>query len=516
MSCRCRSLDRQGRRFFAAARVLVFRAALDFPPAAPYIEHMRIHLLALLTLATAVSAQPPDSVWSRTYGGRGDVVCHALDTCRGGGFILGGAAAVGSMQAAFFVRTDARGDTLWTRALFPSRVSSCRAVCALSNGGFAAVGSVENPAGQHLEAWLLLLTAAGDTISSRVFGSARHDEFHDVIATPDGGLLLTGSRQTVAGTYDGWAVRINAAGHVQWNRTYGGAQDDALFAGAALTDGGFALAGYTYSDGAVGADVLLVRVNAAGDTLWTRRYDGSREEICTVLRVTASGLLLAGGRELGGGGGADGLAMHTDSLGNLLWSHTFGGEGWDWFTGAQPAADGAWLFAGTTFRLDHENFDFWLIELSGAGDSLWGGTYGGSDDETCSAFVRTQRGYALAGAVRSHSTGESAVLLLKLGDDPVRAAPEQNPSPVLAAQLDCWPNPFNDRTRIRFTVPQPGRIQLALYDIMGRKIAVIVDERRSAGLHWIDFDAGALPSGIYFCRLTGSGIVMDHKMFLIR
>lgn len=85
-----------------------------------------------------------------------------------------------------------------------------------------------------------------------------------------------------------------------------------------------------------------------------------------------------------------------------------------------------------------------------------------------------------------------------------------------------FPNPFNPQTTIRFHLRKPGIVTLVVYDLLGRKIAVLVDGKRSAGNYRVDFSAEDLSSGIYFCSLwfnpenSGRGFTQTRRMVLIR
>jgi hypothetical protein len=76
--------------------------------------------------------------------------------------------------------------------------------------------------------------------------------------------------------------------------------------------------------------------------------------------------------------------------------------------------------------------------------------------------------------------------------------------PSVFALLQNYPNPFNPKTGIRFQVPGVSDVRLSVYDILGREVAVLVNERKAAGTHEVPFDATGLASGVYIYRLTAS------------
>jgi hypothetical protein len=79
-----------------------------------------------------------------------------------------------------------------------------------------------------------------------------------------------------------------------------------------------------------------------------------------------------------------------------------------------------------------------------------------------------------------------------------------------------FPNPFNPTTTIRFALPESSRARLQVYDILGRRVAVLVDGLRTAGFHQVSFDASRFASGVYLYRLEAGGKVFTKKMMLIK
>ena len=80
----------------------------------------------------------------------------------------------------------------------------------------------------------------------------------------------------------------------------------------------------------------------------------------------------------------------------------------------------------------------------------------------------------------------------------------------------AYPNPFTSRTTLSFTLPRVEDIHLAIYDMLGREVAVLVDGTRPAGAQTITFDAAELPSGVYLYRLDAGGTVLTQRLTLVR
>jgi hypothetical protein len=79
-----------------------------------------------------------------------------------------------------------------------------------------------------------------------------------------------------------------------------------------------------------------------------------------------------------------------------------------------------------------------------------------------------------------------------------------------------YPNPFNPSTNIKFELPKSSDVKLSVYDVLGREVSVLVNERRNAGVHEVKFDAAGLSSGVYFYRMQAGSFVVTKKLLLIR
>jgi hypothetical protein len=78
-----------------------------------------------------------------------------------------------------------------------------------------------------------------------------------------------------------------------------------------------------------------------------------------------------------------------------------------------------------------------------------------------------------------------------------------------------YPNPFNSTTTIQFTLPKRLAVTLKLYDILGGEVATLVDEELEPGEYKVTFEAGGLPSGVYFYRIQAKGFVQTRKLTLL-
>jgi hypothetical protein len=82
--------------------------------------------------------------------------------------------------------------------------------------------------------------------------------------------------------------------------------------------------------------------------------------------------------------------------------------------------------------------------------------------------------------------------------------------------LQDYPNPFNPSTTIKFELPKSSDVRLSVYDMLGREVSVLVNERRDAGVYEVKFDASELASGVYLYTLQAGDSVQSRKLLVLR
>ncbi len=110
--------------------------------------------------------------------------------------------------------------------------------------------------------------------------------------------------------------------------------------------------------------------------------------------------------------------------------------------------------------------------------------------------------------------GTEGTGVLFFSGTPVSVPPSTTPGGFELEQ--SYPNPFNPKTVIGFSLPVASDVRLSVCDLLGREVAVLVNEKRLPGRHRVEFDASALPSGVYFYRLRAGNFVDTKRAVLIR
>jgi len=317
----------------------------------------------------------------------------------------------------------AQGDTLWTKTYGGWNDDGGYSVQQTTDGGFIIAGGTTFYAhgGQPESDWDVYVVRTdenGNALWHKSYGthSWSHDEIgYSVQETQDGGFIITGKKVIYAAGYDVYLIRTDANGDTLWTRTYGGSSNDVGRSIQQTQDGGFIIAGYTASYGAGNYDVYLIKTDSSGDTLWTRTYGGSDDDYgYSVEQTQDGGFIIAGNTKSYGAGGYNVYLIKTDANGDTLWTRAYGGSDDDYGYSVQQTQDGGFIIAGWTKSYGAGDKDVYLIKTDANGDTLWTKTYGGwNDDGGYSVQQTTDDGFIIAGETDSYGAGHWDVYLIK-------------------------------------------------------------------------------------------------------
>ena len=174
-----------------------------------------------------------------------------------------------------------------------------------------------------------------------------------------------------------------------------------------------------------------------------------------------------------------------------------------------PNDDGGADITGYAYRYKESGGDFsdyMDIPESGPGEA-------NARSYTVTGLMNEQEYVFQVRAVNEHGGGLPAEVVVAL---PTVINTESEELPAEVTLSANYPNPFNPETTIRYALPQAGNVHLAVYDLLGHEVAVLVDQSKPAGNHTVRFGAGNLPSGLYVYRLHAGDDAIVRTMMLVK
>ena len=248
----------------------------------------------------------------------------------------------------------------------------------------------------------------------KTYGGSSGDLANSIIQTTDGGFAVAGNTFSKGDDYygDAWIIKLNNQGNIVWDRTYGGKGYDWANSIIQTTDGGFAVAG----ESSISHGAWIIKLDSKGNIAWDTTYSGGKYNYFKancIIQTTDGGYAVAGST----GALSDVCITKLDSQGNIVWDRTYGGSDDDEAHSIIQTTDGGFMVAGFTRSKGSGRADFWIIKLDSKGTLVWDRTYGGSyEDEAHSLIQSTDGGFMVAGSSKSKGAGWYDVWIIKLDE----------------------------------------------------------------------------------------------------
>uniref|UniRef100_A0A7V4E3P4 T9SS type A sorting domain-containing protein n=1 Tax=candidate division WOR-3 bacterium TaxID=2052148 RepID=A0A7V4E3P4_UNCW3 len=341
--------------------------------------------------------------WTGTFGGEGWDEGWSVQQTSDGGYVIAGYTASGSGgdKDVFLLKTNDLGVLEWSRAIGGSNAEDGWSVQQTPDGGYIVVGATNSFGYGGYDIYLIKTNASGDTLWTKTYGGPYDEHGHSVRRTADGGYVIGGSKYDPDNWWNMYLVKTDEFGNVCWENVYGGCFDDDGWSVRQTSDTGYILAGTTHSSSAENGDFCLVKIGRGGDTLWTLKWSFSGfDEGHSVQQTSDGGYVIAGRTKPFGANKFDIFVVKTFDDGNLMWAKTFGGsyneDGW----AVKQTHDGGYIIAGSTESFGSGGYNAYLIKLNGFGDTIWTRTYGLPYDEHAHSVQQTSDGgYILGGSM---------------------------------------------------------------------------------------------------------------------
>ncbi|MEO6902222.1 MAG: T9SS type A sorting domain-containing protein [Bacteroidia bacterium] len=280
--------------------------------------------------------------------------------------------------------------------------------------GYAMAGATSSFGNGNTDAYLLKVDSLGAIQFQKMYGGVNIDQAYCIKQTADSGLIMAGYTNSFGnGGYDMYVNKTDALGNVTWSKTYGGTNWDFAYSIQQTTDGGYIIAGGTSSYGNGNEDMYLVKINAKGDTSWTKTYGGSEDdEARSVKQTKDGGYILTGYTKSFGDSLGDIFTVKTNSIGDTLWTYTYKGATEDFSFDIIESIYNKYIIAGKTKRNNTGDFDGVTIELTLSGKFKNMDYWGGPKEDGIQSITESPTGrVAIAGYTTSFGMGGTDFLL---------------------------------------------------------------------------------------------------------
>ncbi|MHB8260074.1 MAG: T9SS type A sorting domain-containing protein [Bacteroidia bacterium] len=463
-----------------------------------------------------------DTLWTKTYGGIGDEECYAMQQTSDLGYIFIGidsSSGLGSYNV-YVVKTNANGDTLWTKSYGGSNYDFGQAVQQTTDGGYIIAGYTGSFGPGDPDIYLLKIDASGNLTWSKTYGGIYGDKAWAVRQTSDGGYIVAGITSsfgvTTNGTYnDIFLLKTTSTGNLTWSKTYGRDGDDWGYGVVQTYDGGYAITGLAQKDSLdTGSEVYLIKTDAIGDTLYTKTFNGTNyDQGLVIIQTNDSGLAIAGSAYSYGYGSGDLYLIKTNKSGGFLFASTFGGNQNDFTYAMGQTADSGFAIMGYTRSFGVDSSSFYLVKTDKNGSS-----YGCNQTNP---IPTTTNGVAIIGnptpvvgapatitANNTHTQIKSGVTII----NPCLTAGIKQTFGNNNYQVVVYPNPANTSLTLTLSKGEGTNAIIYIYDILGKLVIQHTYSPPSEG-QGEAVDISDVSAGVYQVRiLSGSELIYQTKI----
>ncbi len=372
-----------------------------------------------------IPATGPSPHFCKAIGGKNDDGGKSLIQTSDGGYAIAGATksfGAGIIDV-YLVRLDAHGNLQWTKTIGGPAREEGNSLIQTSDGGYAIAGYTESFGAGQLDVYVIKLDAHGNLQWTKTIGGPGGEIGHSLIQTSDGGYAIAGYTYFFgAGEWDVYVVKLDANGNLQWTKTIGGPESEEGYSLIQTSDGGYAIAGYTYSFGAGKEDIYVVKLDANGNLQWTKTIGGPESDwSSSLIQTSDGGYAIAGYTNSFGEGGLDVYVVKLDANGNLQWTKTIGGKNTEEGFSLIQTSDGGYAITGITSSDELPTYfgpaeaDIYVVKLDANGNLQWTKTIGGPKDDWGISLIQTSDGgYVIAGHTKSFGAGEADICIVKL------------------------------------------------------------------------------------------------------
>ena len=372
-----------------------------------------IKLLSIIFLVYVYGLSSAQVMFQKTYGGNtADGSRSVFRTIDNGYIMIGHTLSFGvGNTAVYIIKTDLNGDTLWTKTIGGINYGDYgRTVTQTTDGGYIIAGTYGGGAYIFNDILLIKIDSNANLEWTKTYGGTESDHGYSVKLTLDGGYIVAGDTGSFgADSSDVYLIKTDSNGDTLWTKIYNSPSEDFAFDMQQTIDGGYIIGG------AAGLDMYLLKTDTSGNIQWAKKIGGINKDYgYSVKQTTDGGYIFVGTTNSFLNGDDDIYLIKTDSYGDTLWTKSYGGSSQEVGTSVQQTFDNGYIVAGYTYSFGAGSHDVFLFKTDANGNLLWSKTYGGPySDMGISVLQTSDQGYVIAGNTDSYSPGSYDVYLIK-------------------------------------------------------------------------------------------------------
>jgi len=308
--------------------------------------------------------------WQKTYGQNYQDAAYAIAQTHDGGYVVAGALAREGWGI-WVMKLDPNGEVEWQKFLKGKdyEYGVAYSVQQTADGGYIAAGEFRY-GNVDTDVWILKLAPDGTMEWDKTYGGNDPDLAYFLQQTSDGGIVVAGQNDKPASETGGvWVLKLYPWGEIQWQKTYGGDKEDYARSIQQTSDGGYIVAGNTASFGAVSGDEWIMKLDSEGSVEWQQTIGGEGQDFARSIRQTTDGgYIVAGTTYTFGLGDGDIWVLKLDTKGDVEWQKTYGGYGKEEAFSIVETYDRGYAVAGFTESYGAGERDFLVMKLLPNGD----------------------------------------------------------------------------------------------------------------------------------------------------
>jgi hypothetical protein len=396
-------------------------------------SYFLISIVFLITMSTTTPASGTlelEIFFNQTYGGKqSEYASFAVETNDNGFLIAGFTNSYGAGDAdIWLLKIDSNGVPEWNKTYGTPGFETSHYIIKTDDNAYLITGRTNYYGAGDLDLLLLKVDQDGNLLWNRTMGGAGDEWMWEIEKTNDGGYVLAGRTNSYGTSLnDYWLLKTDAEGNPEWNVTLGGIEDDRARSLLITDDGGYLIHGWSRSYGAGNLDFWLVKTDQNGNPQWNKTYGGiENERGIPLIKSNDGGYVLAGSTASYGAGANDFYLVKTDVNGDMIWNKTFGGESGETAGYLLNTVDGGYALVGYTESFGAGKRDIYMVLTDSEGNLVWNKTFGGPETEGVDFCIDTlDGGYLIGGHTQSYGNGEDDYYIIKL--NPISQEPEPEP-----------------------------------------------------------------------------------------